>query len=111
MANEKNTESYCDLAEVYDGQIASLMSQVGAICREHGLPFVAIFQHSCLDENAEQDSYGFATSGLKPKGRQVASELVAVIRRAHNGFAEPEPDDREEPFSALLRTLASRTVD
>lgn len=49
-SDEEPDASFYDLEDVYDAQIAPLMAQIIAVCKEHNLPMVASFAYACLEE-------------------------------------------------------------
>ena len=55
-----------DNEAVYDNQINPLMGQIIALCKEHGIPFVACFQLNDGDE--ESDSPLLCSSAYLPVG-------------------------------------------
>ena len=66
-----DTEPF-DLESVYDEQIAPLMAQIIAICKEHRLPMLAVFFYE-LD--AARESAGFCSSILH-HGRKLPPQMT-----------------------------------
>lgn len=56
-----------DLETVYDEQIAPLMTQIIAICREHNLPMVASFAY----RQDEEGGASFCSTVLNDEPRSV----------------------------------------
>ncbi len=73
-----------DLEEVYDTQIAPLMEQIIAICKEHRLPVLASFEYRCQDNDES-----FVTTAISYPGRTNSRLDVAlqILRYGLAGFA------------------------
>ena len=67
-----------DLEHVYDEQIAPLMNEIIAICKEHQLPMLASFAYR-RDENGEYDCCTTSIPGVNgqaPRSFAVASHII-----------------------------------
>jgi tRNA(His) 5'-end guanylyltransferase len=67
-----------DLEDVYDAEIAPLMTEIIAICQRHGMPLLASFAYARSD-----DAASFCTTSIPFDGRtpDQFGEALAVIRR------------------------------
>lgn len=76
--------------DVYDNQIAPLMAQIIAICKEKQIPMLATFQYCDTAEDGE----GFCTTSLPFKDRTAANlgrlmnQWAADRRGGHVTLAE-----------------------
>ena len=61
-----------DNEAIYDEQINPLMGQIIALCKEHGIPFIACFQ---LNDGDEEDAPLLCSSANIPKG--TAPQILA----------------------------------
>jgi hypothetical protein len=90
-------ETYWTKEDIYDEQIAPLMKQIIAICKEHQIPMVAQFQY----DNDEEQGPGFCTTAL-PIGDacEKMKELARFVQpRRHVALAETQvthPDGSKE---------------
>ena len=68
-----------DKEAVYDEQIAPLMAQILAVCKEHGIPMVASFEYA-----PEQ----LCTSAIPgPSDDETSQRLNAATELIYQGFA------------------------
>jgi hypothetical protein len=67
--------SFYDLEAVYDEQVAPLMAQIIAVCKEHNLPMVASFAYACLEERTS-----FCTTVLLEDEERVPDKYLEVRR-------------------------------
>lgn len=84
---DRKGERVKDVEAIYDEQVAPLMAQIIAICKEHGVPMVATFQLN--DGNAddpEGDGVGplCCTTAILPEG--CDPKLVDAYRVMKNGW-------------------------
>jgi len=63
-----------DKEAIYDEQIAPLMSQIIAVCKEHGIPVVAQFQYA-------EDGYCTTRITNQPYASEYIQELSAFVER------------------------------
>lgn len=79
-----------DLESVYDEQIAALMTQIIAVCKEHHLPMFATFLYG----SDEQDGETYCTTNLLFDDRHMPDNFKAL---------EPSIRPRQSP-SFRIRT-------
>jgi hypothetical protein len=65
-----------DLEEVYDKEIAPLMTKIIEVCKAHNMPMVASFNYACPNENDEE----MCTTLIIPPERGEQRTLRAVKR-------------------------------
>jgi hypothetical protein len=75
-----------DLEQVYDEQIAPLMAQIIATCKDYGLPMVASFAYRC-DENGEHD---LCTSFVESEGHPAPQCYTWALNRIYTPGTEHE---------------------
>ena len=71
-----NQESF-DLEDVYDEQIAPLMTKIIEICNAHKLPMFATFLYL---NDLEEDDDGLCTTNLMFEERPIPEPLLALAR-------------------------------
>lgn len=74
--------------DVYDEKISPLMQQIIAICKEHNIPMVALFQYADSEENGPAfckttlPIEGFASDKIRELSRRMAPERPVVLAEA-----------------------------
>lgn len=94
MSEESNGEY--DLEDVYDEQIAPLMTRIIAICKEHKMPMVATFQYQVIDDGAVDPDPHWCTTVLQWADRGLAG-------KAKDAANAVNPNRR--PPAMVLKTL------
>lgn len=79
-----------DKESVHDNQIAPLMTQIIAICKEHNIPMLATFNYRC---DAEEGHVDYATTCISRNTDGVSympDEIKEAINIIRNGASTRE---------------------
>lgn len=82
-----------ELEHIYDEQIAPLMTQIIAICQEHGIPMIASFAYRC----DAQGEYDLCTSCLPGPDNNAPPSYIDAIDIIYKAGSEIDP-----PLTASL---------
>lgn len=100
--HDKSKEPW-DAEAVYDEQLAPLMTQIIAICKEHQIPMVAQFQYA----NHAEAGPAFCTTTL-PNDRacdQIRELSVRMAPRRAMAFAETHVTNPDGSKSITIRRI------
>ena len=76
-----------ELEDIYDEQIAPLMAQIIAICKEHQMPMIASFAYRCEGD----DDYDLCTTCLPGADDNAPLSYIDAIDAIYTRGSEIEP--------------------
>lgn len=79
--------------QVYDEQISPLMAQIIKLCKEHDVPFIALFQ---LTDKNDTDGELFCNSCSLPEGTGKMLRRIEHVISARMAVEREEKEDGKE---------------